>query len=126
MMNSALKELEAVAVAYCDAVHYAKSDVFEDMCDAAFTMVEVGDGALQNRWDKSGYVDRVANRAPFPGAPSYEILGMDMSGQEMARVHLWVDVPPRRYEDHLGFVRIGASWKLMTKVFRTAAHMDEE
>jgi hypothetical protein len=28
-------------------------------------------------------------------------------------------VPPRRYEDHLGFVRVGGQWKLMTKVFRT-------
>jgi hypothetical protein len=52
-------------------------------------------------------------------AASYEILSIDVAGDEIARVHLWVDVPPVRYEDHLGFVKVDGQWKLLTKVFRT-------
>jgi hypothetical protein len=50
---------------------------------------------------------------------------MDAAGGEIARVHLWVDVPPLRYEDHLGFVKQDGAWKLLTKVFRTAERLDE-
>ena len=46
-------------------------------------------------------------------------MSVDVAGGEIARVHLWVDVPPRRFEDHLGFVRVDGDWKLITKVFRT-------
>jgi hypothetical protein len=34
-----------------------------------------------------------------------------MAGGEIARVHLWVDVPPLRYEDHLGFVHVDGAWE---------------
>ncbi|TNF64412.1 MAG: hypothetical protein EP307_02855 [Rhodobacteraceae bacterium] len=108
-----------LAVAYCEAIHHARPDVFVDMCHDRFMMTEVTAGGTVNFWDKDGYLARVAGRQPFPGAPSYGILSVDVAGGETARVHLWVDVPPRRYEDHLGFVRVAGAWRLMTKVFRT-------
>ncbi|MFC6583886.1 nuclear transport factor 2 family protein [Sulfitobacter aestuariivivens] len=37
-----------------------------------------------------------------------------------------MDVPPLRYEDHLGFVHVDGAWKLLTKVFRTAARLEKE
>jgi hypothetical protein len=111
--------IRSLAVAYCEAIHFARPQVFVEMCHDRFLMTAVtGSGGAQF-WDKPAYLDRVAGREPFPGAPSYEILDVDVAGDEIARVHLWVDVPPRRFEDHLGFVRVDGAWRLMTKVFRT-------
>ncbi|MEM7632856.1 MAG: nuclear transport factor 2 family protein [Pseudomonadota bacterium] len=118
------ESLRQAAVAYSEAVYYARADVFEDLCHDNFQMTHItADGATF--WDKAAYLDRVRGRDAFPGAPAYEILSMDQAGGEIARVHLTVDVPPLRYEDHLGFVRVDGAWKLLTKVFRTAAHLDE-
>jgi len=117
-------DLEAAALAYCDAVYFAKAEVFEDLCHEKFqmTLIENGEATF---WDKPAYLARVRGRDPFPEPAVYEILSMDNAGDEIARVHLTVDVPPLRYEDHLGFVRVDGSWKLLTKVFRTAARLDE-
>ncbi|PKQ14005.1 MAG: hypothetical protein CVT70_00655 [Alphaproteobacteria bacterium HGW-Alphaproteobacteria-1] len=112
--------VRALAVAYCEGIHHARPDVFEEMCHDRFLMTGVTGSGGAVFWDKADYLARVGGRAPFEGAPSYEILGVDVAGGEMARVHLWVDVPPRRFEDHLGFVRVDGTWKLITKVFRTA------
>jgi len=117
--TSDLEAVRALAVAYCDAVHHARADVFAAMCHDGFAMYEIGAGTLANTWDKPGYLARVAARNAFPGAPSYDVLSVDLTGDEMARVHLWVDVPPKRYEDHLGFVKVDGGWMLLTKVFRT-------
>ena len=111
--------VHALAVAYCEGIHHATSDVFADMCHDNFMMTAVTGSGGVTFWDKQAYLARVAGRAGFSGAPSYEILAVDVAGDEIARVHLWVDVPPRRFEDHLGFVRVDGAWKLMTKVFRT-------
>ena len=111
--------VHALAVAYCEGIHHAAPDVFADMCHDNFMMTAVTGSGGVTFWDKQGYLARVAGRAAFSGAPSYEILAVDVAGDEIARVHLWVDVPPRRFEDHLGFVRVDGAWKLMTKVFRT-------
>jgi hypothetical protein len=114
----AFEQVMAQAVAYGEAVYYARADVFETMCHDQFQMTLIGpDGA--RFWDKASYLERVRGRQPFDGAASYEILDVDVAGGEIARVHLWVDVPPLRYEDHLGFVRVDGTWKLLTKVFRT-------
>ena len=123
--NSDLDTLRDAALAYCDAVYFAKAEVFESLCHEKFqmTLIENGEATF---WDKPAYLERVRGREPFPPPASFEILGMDMAGGEIARVHLTVDVPPARYEDHLGFVRLGGKWKLLTKVFRTASHLDEE
>ncbi|MEQ8366445.1 MAG: nuclear transport factor 2 family protein [Roseicyclus sp.] len=111
--------VRGLAVAYCEAIHHARPEVFVEMCHDNFLMTAVtGSGGVQF-WDKAAYLERVAGRAPFPGAPSYEIFSVDVAGDEIARVHLNVDVPPRRFEDHLGFVRVDGAWKLITKVFRT-------
>ena len=109
----------ALAVAYCEGIHHSTPDVFVGMCHDNFLMTAVTGTGGAVFWDKAAYLERVAGRDPFPGEPSYEILDVDIAGGEIARVHLWVDVPPRRFEDHLGFVRIDGEWKLMTKVFRT-------
>ena len=116
-------DLHAAALGYCEAVYFARADVFEDLCHDKFQMTLIEDGAA-TFWDKDSYLARVRGRDPFPGYATYEILGMDSAGDEIARVHLTVDVPPLRYEDHLGFVRVDGSWKLLTKVFRTAAHLE--
>lgn len=123
--NSEQDAVEAVAIAYCEAVYFARAGVFEDLCHERFQMTLVENGQA-TFWDKASYLDRVRNRAPFPAPASYDILSMDVAGDEIARVHLTVDVPPLRYEDHLGFVCVDGAWKLLTKVFRTAAHLDGE
>jgi hypothetical protein len=110
--------LEAVVAAYGEAVYFARAEVFEDMCHERFQMTLIdGDGATF--WDKAAYLDRVRGRTAFPGEASYGVFSIDVAGDEIARAHLWVDVPPLRYEDHLGFVKVDGQWKLLTKVFRT-------
>lgn len=124
MMDGAMsadhRAVAALAVAYCEAIHFAKPEVFEQMCHERFHMTAVTGSGGAVFWDKAAYLARVGGRDAFPGDPSYEILGVDVAGGEIARVHLLVDVPPRRFEDHLGFIRVGGDWKLITKVFRTA------
>ena len=115
----AQEAIHGLAVAYCEAIHFAKADVFVDMCHENFVMTAVTPQGAAQFWDKSAYLERVRGRAPFPGNPSYEVYSIDVAGDEIARAHLWVDVPPMRYEDHLGFIRVDGTWKLMTKVFRT-------
>ncbi|HBG97901.1 MAG TPA: hypothetical protein DDY29_03975 [Rhodobacteraceae bacterium] len=113
--------IHALAEKYCVSLHHARATVFEDMCHDRFLMTAVDGAGGAVYWDKPAFIARVAGRDPFPGDPSYEILGLDVAGGEIARVHLWVDIPPRRFEDHLGFFRFGGEWKLITKVFRTMA-----
>ncbi len=116
-------QVRALVDAYGDAVYFARADVFEDMCHDNFQMTLVEpDGTTF--WDKASYLERVRGRHPFEGEASYGIYSIDVAGDQIARAHLWVDVPPLRYEDHLGFVKEGGSWKLLTKVFRTAARLD--
>ena len=117
-------DLRAAAETYCDAVYFARTEVFEDLCHEKFQMTLIEDGAA-TFWDKPAYLERVRGRDPFPAPAKYEFLGMDQSGDEIARVHLKVDVPPVRFEDHLGFVRQDGAWKLLTKVFRVCARLDE-
>lgn len=113
------QEVRALAVTYCEAIHFAKPEVFEDMCHEKFLMTAVTASGDAHFWDKAAYLERVGSRAPFAGDPSFEIIDVEVEGNEIARVHLWVDVPPRRFEDHLGFAHVDGAWKLITKVFRT-------
>ncbi|MBY8975322.1 nuclear transport factor 2 family protein [Rhodobacteraceae bacterium NNCM2] len=112
--------VKSLAVAYCEAIHHSKPEVFEQMCHERFLMTALDGTGAPVFWDKAAYLERVVGREPFPGAPSYEILSVDVAGDETAHVKLWVDVPPRRFEDYLGFFRVGGEWKLITKLFRTA------
>ncbi|SLN42729.1 Putative lumazine-binding protein [Roseivivax jejudonensis] len=112
--------VHALAATYCEALHHARVDVLDDMCHDRFAMTGVVAEGEPLVWDKATFLSRVGGRDAFPGEPSFEILSVDVAGGDMARAHLWVDVPPRRFEDHLGFVRVDGTWKLMTKVFRTA------
>ncbi|MFY0690936.1 MAG: nuclear transport factor 2 family protein [Paracoccaceae bacterium] len=122
--SDAYQEILEQAVAYGEAVCFARADVFEKMCHERFQMTLVEpDGSTF--WDKAAYLERVRGRDAAEAA-SYGILCIDVAGGVIARVHLWVDVQSLRYEDHLGFVKEGGTWKLLTKVFRTAAHLDEK
>jgi hypothetical protein len=118
--------IRALADAYCEGVYRARPEIFEEICHERFQMTEITPEGSANFWDKAAYLERVRGRSAFPGDVSAEILSVDVAGDEIARVHLWVDVPPRRYEDHLGFVRVGGSWKLLTKVFHTMGASDSK
>ncbi len=123
--SAACTEVLAQVEAYGEAVYYARAEVFETLCHDNFQMTLVEpDGTTF--WDKAAYLERVRGRDAFPGEASYGIISVDVAGDEIARAHLWVDVPPLRYEDHLGFVRERGSWKLLTKVFRTASRSDKQ
>ena len=111
--------IEKVAVAYCEAIHHARPEVFETMCHPNFHMTAMGAGGKPLFWDKPAYLKRVGGRDPFPGEPSYGIQSIDILGGEIAHVKLWVDVPPRRFEDYLGFALLDGEWRLMNKLFRT-------
>ena len=117
--QSDLDAVRAAADTYSDAVYKAKADVFETLCHDAFQMTAIAGSGTPVIWTKSDYLDRVRAREPFPGDASYEILDIEVSG-DIARVKLWVDVPPRRFEDFLGFFRVNGDWKLINKLFRTA------
>jgi hypothetical protein len=123
--TGARDQVRAAAVTYSEAVYFAQADVFETLCHERFQMTLIEDGKA-TFWDKASYLDRVRGRTPFAAPAAYEILSVDVAGGDIARVHLTVDVPPLRYEDHLGFVNVDGTWKLLTKVFRTAARLDGE
>ena len=122
---AAFETVKEAALAYCDAVYFAKAEVFEEMCHEKFQMTHIEGGAA-TFWDKAAYLERVRGRTPYPAPAQYELLSLDQAGGEIARVHLSVDLPPLRYEDHLGFVQVDRGWKLLTKVFRTAAKLEGE
>lgn len=114
-----LDAVHAAAVAYCVGIHTADVATFEALCHDNFAMSAVAGSGQAVFWDKAAYLARVAGRDAFPGAPVYEILNIDIAGSDMAHVKLRVGVPPRLFEDYLGFFRVGGEWKLITKLFRT-------
>ncbi len=120
----AFAEVTAAAQAYCEAVYFARENVFEVMCHERFNMTLIEDGA-ETYWDKASFVERVRGRDGGTGDAAYGIISVDVAGDEIARVHLWVEVPGMaRFEDHLGFVKSAGDWKLLTKVFRTLEKLD--
>ena len=118
-------EVLAMAELYCRALHDSDVAAFEAMCHDRFMMTSAKPGAAAGGepifFDKASFVDRVRNRPPFAGAPSYEIFSVDVEGDEMASVKLRDDLPPRRFHDYLGFYRVDGEWKLITKLFRTVS-----
>ncbi|SDI13935.1 nuclear transport factor 2 family protein [Lutimaribacter saemankumensis] len=120
-MTLPVQEVAAQARAYCEALHRSDASVFEAMCDEAFLMTFVAPDGTSRVIDKAAFVARVAGRDPFAGDPSYHIETVDVAGPDIAHVKLWVDMPPRRYLDYLGFFHVGGEWKLVTKLFRTAS-----
>ncbi|WP_306005972.1 nuclear transport factor 2 family protein [Aquicoccus porphyridii] len=121
MMSLPVQEVADRARAYCEALHWSDETVFEDMCHENFLMTYVGQDGQGRFIDKSAFVDRVAARDAFAGEPSYHIETVDVAGHGIAHVKLWVDMPPRRFEDYLGFFHVGGEWKLITKLFRVAS-----
>ena len=92
--------------------------MLEALCHPNFMMRWVGQG-IQSI-DKAAFVARVGGRAAQPGDVAYEILAVDVD-HDMAQVKLNVTVGPRVYTDQLGFLRSGAKWSLVTKLFRVAS-----
>ena len=117
-MSLPVQEIVAEARAYCEALHRSDAKVFERMCHDDFLMTYVGSDGQARKIDKSAFVGRVAGRDAFAGDPSYHIETVDVAGPDIAHVKLWVDMPPRRYKDYLGFFHVGGEWKLITKLFR--------
>jgi hypothetical protein len=115
-------EILEQAQTYCEAVWYARTGVFEEMCHERFAMNLI-EPEGPTYWDKASFIERVRARAPAEGPASYEVLDIDVMGDQIARVHLTVDIPGIRFEDHLGFVNENGSWKLLTKVFRIKARL---
>ncbi|MEM0987591.1 MAG: nuclear transport factor 2 family protein [Pseudomonadota bacterium] len=107
------------AEGYCRALHVADADFLADLCHDRFFMTSMQPTGKELYFDKESFVARARARDPFDGQPSFEILAVDVE-PEMAHVKLWVDMPPRRYCDYLGFVPVNGEWKLITKLFRTA------
>ncbi|MCR9125383.1 MAG: nuclear transport factor 2 family protein [Rhodobacteraceae bacterium] len=120
MTETAHSAVRAAAVAYCHGVHDADAAVFAALCHEAFHMSALAGSGAVPVWDKTAYLERLAARGPAEGAPVYEILDIDVAEDAIARVKLRVAVPPRVFEDYLGFIRVGAEWKLINKLFRTA------
>ncbi|MGR3503771.1 nuclear transport factor 2 family protein [Pseudaestuariivita sp.] len=114
---SALAALDAEALRYAEAVWYAREAVFEDMCHDAFAMTLTDAAGETQHWDKDAFVARVAAREAATGPAPHGIHAIDVAGP-MARVHMWVEIPGTRFEDHLGFVQVGDKWKLLTKLCR--------
>ena len=111
--------VRAAAEGYCVALHTADADFLENLCHDRFFMTSKQPDGTELFFDKATFVARARSRDPFAGAPSFEILSVDVE-PEMALVKLWVDLEPRRYCDYLGFMRVGDDWKLVTKLYRTA------
>ena len=118
-MTVPVQEVALKARAYCEALHWSDAKAFEDMCHDDFLMTFVAPDGTARKIDKAAFVDRVRARDPFPGEPSYHIETVDVAGHDIAHVKLWVDMPPRRFKDYLGFFRVDGDWKLITKLFRT-------
>ena len=113
-------EVRAAAVSYCEGIHSSDVEMFRGMLHEKFLMTAIAGSGAPVFWDKAGYLERVGGRDPLAGAPDYEIISIDIAGDVMAHVKLQVRVPPRLFEDYLGFFRVDGEWKLITKLFRTA------
>lgn len=112
--------IRAAAAEYCEGLHRADEATFEALCHDRFFMTSVQPDGRTLFIDKPAFVERIRGRTANEGAPSYEIMSVDVE-PEMAHVKLWVDLPPRRFCDYLGFFKIDGEWKLVTKLFRTAS-----
>ena len=112
--------VRAAATEYCEGLHRADEAVFEALCHDRFFMTSVQPDGRMLFIDKPAFVERIRGRTANEGAASYEILSVDVE-PEMAHVKLWVDLPPRRFCDYLGFFLVDGEWKLVTKLFRTAS-----
>ncbi|ROT98527.1 nuclear transport factor 2 family protein [Histidinibacterium lentulum] len=111
--------VRAAASAYCVALHEADAATLDALCHPRFAMSAPTPAGTALHWDKATFLERVGGREAFGGDPAFGIEAVDVAGGEIAHVRLWVDVPPRRYSDYLGFVKLGGEWKLITKLYRT-------
>ena len=109
-------EIQAAAVAYCEGIHTSDVEMFRKMLHENFLMTAIAGSGKPVFWDKAGYLERVGGRDPLAGAPDYKIISIDVAGDVMAHVKLQVRVPPRLFEDYLGFFRVNGEWKLISDV----------
>ncbi|MEM6944511.1 MAG: nuclear transport factor 2 family protein [Pseudomonadota bacterium] len=114
-----LKAVMAAAEAYCVALHESDTARLAAIFHENSHLYASGEAGLID-WPLPFFLERVGGREPGKGAPDYEILSVEMSGPEMARVHLEVAVPPRRYADYLDFLKLNGAWRVIAKIFRVA------
>lgn len=119
-MTDALEQVTAAAEAYCVALNKADGDALDALCHERFLMTWVKEDGTPRFLNKEKFVGGIRTLDADTDAPSFEVLSIDVEGPDMAHVKLWVDMPPRRYLDYLGFFRIEGEWRLITKLFRVA------
>lgn len=119
-LTTALEQVNAAAQGYCVALNKADSDALDLLCHDRFLMTWVKDDGTPRFLNKEKFVGGIRTMEADRGAPSFEVISVDVEGPDMAHVKLWVDMPPRRYLDYLGFFRVEGEWRLITKLFRVA------
>ncbi|MEM9146121.1 MAG: nuclear transport factor 2 family protein [Pseudomonadota bacterium] len=111
--------IRAAAIAYCEALHRADAAaVAEVFHEASHLYTVTGEGALID-WPRPVFLERVGGRAPADGTPDYTIDAITVTG-EMALVRLHVQVGERRFEDHLNFLLVEGTWRMIAKICRVA------
>ncbi len=110
--------LEA-AEAYARALHEADAAALAEIFHPAACLYASQEGGLIE-WPRQTFLDRVAARAPGAGAADYAIHAIEVAGPETVNLQLSVAVPPRRFTDHLQFLKIDGAWRIISKTFRVA------
>jgi Putative lumazine-binding len=119
-MSTAFDEVNAAAYAYCAALNAADGDALDALCHERFLMTWVKDDGTPRFLNKEKFVGGIRSLEADKDALSCEVISVDVEGTDIAHVKLWVDMPPRRYMDYLGFFRVEGEWRLITKLFRVA------
>lgn len=113
--------VKAAAAVYCESLNKADGDALDALIHDNFVMTWIRDSQGAAKFlDKAKFVGGIRTLSPENRAPSYEILSVDLEGDNIAQVKLWVDLGDRRFVDFLGFFRVDGDWKLITKLFRVA------
>ncbi|MWB78889.1 hypothetical protein GLS40_12690 [Pseudooceanicola sp. 216_PA32_1] len=110
-------EVRAAADSYARALHMADGAALDALCAACFAM-SCSEGGQIVTFDRATFIARVGGRDALDGAPDYAVSEVRIAGPEMAHVELEVAVPPRRFRDYLGFLKVDGEWRLATKLYR--------
>ncbi len=115
----ALSEVEALAVAYCVALHEGDAARLAEIFHPRANLYASQGGKLIEN-SREVFLERSRKRGKLPGAPNYAIHAVRAEGPEMAHVTLSVALPPRRFTDYLNFLKLDGRWVVISKVFRVA------
>ena len=116
-------EILEQAQTYCEAVWYARTGVFEEMCHERFAMNLI-EPEGPTYWDKASFYRARARPRTGRGACLLRSARHRRNGRpDRARASDGRHPRNTFFEDHLGFVNENGSWKLLTKVFRIKARL---